>query len=248
MRKSNRLIDLTGKIAGNWMVIERDTKNHKGNSAYWVCRCKCGNEKALRSDVIRKHLPKSCGCANFRVSTGDKIGHLTVVGRDNKPIRNRSRSVFWICQCSCGKQISISSAALKYGCNRSCGCKMNRVGTEHPCFAGYKELPKSIIARAKSGARIRNLVFDVSAKYLYELYIKQNKCCILSGLPIVFGNKSRDKTKAIECTASLDRIDSTKGYIKGNVQWMHKTVNLMKNKLDQAYFIDMCVHISNKCN
>jgi hypothetical protein len=45
-------------------------------------------------------------------------------------------------------------------------------------------------------------------------------------------------------TASLDRIDSSKGYTIDNVQWVHKTVNLMKRELNQQDFIDICNKIS----
>ena len=41
-------------------------------------------------------------------------------------------------------------------------------------------------------------------------------------------------------TASLDRIDSSKPYIKGNMQWLHKDVNIMKNAYNINYFINMC--------
>lgn len=43
-----------------------------------------------------------------------------------------------------------------------------------------------------------------------------------------------------ETTISLDRIDSTKGYIEGNVQWVHKSVNIMKSTLTQEQFINFC--------
>ena len=42
----------------------------------------------------------------------------------------------------------------------------------------------------------------------------------------------------------MDRIDSTKGYIKGNVQWVHKTVNIMKNTFDNTLFINLCKKIA----
>ena len=40
--------------------------------------------------------------------------------------------------------------------------------------------------------------------------------------------------------ASLDRIDRTKGYEPGNVQWVHKIVNDMKGTLKDADFIAWC--------
>jgi hypothetical protein len=47
-----------------------------------------------------------------------------------------------------------------------------------------------------------------------------------------------------ETTASLDRIDSSKGYIEGNLQWVHKDVNIMKMDLSQVEFIDYCVKVA----
>jgi len=41
-------------------------------------------------------------------------------------------------------------------------------------------------------------------------------------------------------TASLDRIDSSKGYIEGNVQWVHRKINMMKQSYTQEEFIELC--------
>ncbi len=47
-----------------------------------------------------------------------------------------------------------------------------------------------------------------------------------------------------EYTASLDRIDSRGHYEVGNVQWIHKDLNIMKNSYDANYFIDMCKSVA----
>ena len=44
---------------------------------------------------------------------------------------------------------------------------------------------------------------------------------------------------------SLDRIDSNNGYVEGNVQWVHKDVNMMKKDYNQEYFINICKLITN---
>lgn len=44
-------------------------------------------------------------------------------------------------------------------------------------------------------------------------------------------------------TASLDRIDSTKGYVEGNVQWIHKRLNIMKGKSTDVTFIKDCERV-----
>jgi hypothetical protein len=83
---------------------------------------------------------------------------------------------------------------------------------------------------------------DITEDYIWLLYISQNRKCALTGLDIVFKNKF---TKILETTASLDRIDSSLGYIISNVQWVHKDINAMKINLDQQDFISLCRTVSN---
>lgn len=61
------------------------------------------------------------------------------------------------------------------------------------------------------------------------------KKCKISGLSLEFGKAKHGTT-----TASLDRIDSSKGYIEGNVQWLHKDVNRSKFTKSDEEFIELC--------
>lgn len=76
----------------------------------------------------------------------------------------------------------------------------------------------------------------------------QNKKCALTGRKIVFvpRGKSINKTRT-ETTASLDRIDSNKGYVVGNVQWVYKKINMMKQGYSQDEFILLCKEVVKKC-
>jgi hypothetical protein len=99
--------------------------------------------------------------------------------------------------------------------------------------------------KSTRGAR-RTLPFTITPEYVWALFLDQNKCCALSGVPLTFcKHDNRIKRKDFQ-TASLDRIDSSKGYVEGNVQWVHKDVNRMKNIFNQEYFIDMCKKNSRK--
>ena len=62
-------------------------------------------------------------------------------------------------------------------------------------------------------------------------------------MPISFPTKSTGIR-----TASLDRIDSSKGYVPGNIQWVHKDVNWMKGSFTQEYFVNICKKISKNIN
>lgn len=238
------LIDLVGKEFGPFEVICRDVSknmsNTNGKAAYWICKCNlCGSSKSYRSDILRKRCPGTCGCAAIRITPGERFGHLIVVKRHfDKP----SRSCHWICKCDCGKEIIRTSSYLKTYSNGSCGCFHNPSGMDNPAFKGCGELYASIFNRIKRGAVRRNLNFNIAIEDLWQLYQKQNGKCAISGLPISFGKLSRINSKP--CTASLNRILSENGYVKNNVQWVHKDVNIMKNKLSQSKFVELCKTIS----
>lgn len=68
---------------------------------------------------------------------------------------------------------------------------------------------------------------NVSLEYLkWLLEEKQNFKCNVTGLSIRL-YKPNEKN-ILYNSASLDRIDSSKGYIEGNVQWVCLGVNYMK--------------------
>lgn len=51
--------DLTGKVFGYWVVIEKAKKPN-----YWHCKCKCGTEKDVFRGNLTQGMSKSCGCIN----------------------------------------------------------------------------------------------------------------------------------------------------------------------------------------
>lgn len=36
----------------------------------WLCKCDCGNYKAIREDSLKSQLSQSCGCRNQRENKG----------------------------------------------------------------------------------------------------------------------------------------------------------------------------------
>lgn len=58
--------------------------------------------------------------AHCKVKIGDTYGYLTVIEKSEK--RGTSGEVFWLCECSCGKQTFVNSYSLTSGHTKSCGC------------------------------------------------------------------------------------------------------------------------------
>lgn len=113
-------------------------------------------------------------------------------------------------------------------------------------YKGYEELSGTRWSSYQVGAQRRGFEFNITIEYAWELFLKQERRCALSGVPIDF-DMSLDnlrKTGHQGGLASLDRIDSKQGYIEGNVQWVHKDVNKMKMELPQERFLEMVKQIS----
>jgi hypothetical protein len=163
---------------------------------------------------------------------GKKIGHLTVQKLSNK--KNKHNSV-WTCLCDCGKTIDIISSNLMSGETNSCGCY--RSGSKHYMWKGYEEISGGHFNGIKQRALDNKIEFSISIEYIWQVFLDQDRKCKLSGISLYLGpGKKRN--------ASLDRIDSSKGYTKENVQWVHKDINKMKQNLKEEYFIRMCEYVT----
>jgi len=198
----------------------------------------CGRTKNIDGSKL-KHKPKYD-------LVGKKFGKLTVIeftGIKDNPSHHGTRSSFFRCLCDCGKEYEVSGIYLKSGNIKSCGCLIHdKVKEKHQRWSGYGGISGStwnkIERNAKNNRRAkrRNLEFTITKKYVWELFEQQKGKCALSGKDIILDIGSKTNLQ----TASLDRIDSEKGYIPGNVQWVHKDVNFMKQDFDEKYFLDMC--------
>jgi hypothetical protein len=117
-------------------------------------------------------------------------------------------------------------------------------GELHKDWSGHGEISGHYWSMIKYSAKRRRsgrkeIAWDIDIEFAWDLFLRQNRKCALSGLPIQFGSMQ---------TASIDRVDSGKGYTKDNVQWLHKDVNIMKNKFTTEYFAKLCSLVAEKCD
>lgn len=148
---------------------------------------------------------------------------------------------YWNCVCDCGKEKVVCGKSIVRRNAISCGC-----WNKNKCWQGVGDLSKSYWNGIVKHALRRNLELSIDMKYAWKLFEKQKGKCALSGVDILIDHSWKRNThmgKGIN-TASLDRIDSSKGYVKGNIQWVHKAVNKMKSNLLEFDFINWCTKIS----
>jgi deoxycytidylate deaminase len=249
-----KAIDLTGQTFGELFVLEKTESKFIGKKkrtakSTWKCRCSCGKEISVLATNLRHKGKgtKSCGCKflkskkyNFNDLAGKKFGYLAVIERSIK--FTKTRGAIWICKCECGESCEVPTNSLTSGNKITCGNKKNHMNNSlDPRVLRCGEIPLSHINNTKQNAIKRNLLFTVSPEYLWDLFIKQNKICVLSGLPLQFTpHRAATSTRRDFTNASLDRIDSSVGYIEGNVRWVHKALNIMRMSLTDKDFLEYC--------
>jgi len=175
----------------------------------------------------------------------DRIGHrygkLTVISR--APNSTTTHGARWNCRCDCGTDVVVFGRNLTTGMSRSCGCSRGR-GTASKFWRGTGEISRSYWSRTERGAKTRSISFEISIEDAWKLFLYQGRRCALTGLPLVFGALHRISGPL--GTASLDRIDSQRGYTSNNVQWVHKDVNNMKQGLPEVEFVRLCSLVATK--
>ena len=172
-----------------------------------------------------------------KVIVGDVFGKLVVVETWVK-VFSKSPETVCRCSCECGNTDYVTRAAYLVHHNKiHCGCVKKPIGKDNPTWKGYEEISKRLWNNIKR--RGNKFEFTITMKYAWDLFIQQERKCALTGVELYFPERAD-----VHFTASLDRIDSTKGYIEGNVQWVHRNVNLMKWDFNQDYFINWCKTIT----
>jgi hypothetical protein len=133
----------------------------------------------------------------------------------------------------------------KFCCSPRCACL--RVNDEKYCQGEANELItfKLIIERALQHRRGLDLVCNLTPQYLKKVWDTQKGICPYTGWNLILprGNGRSLKTMA---KASLDRIESSKGYVVGNVQFVALAANLAKSTFTHDEMTEFCKAIALK--
>lgn len=83
--------------------------------------------------------------------------------------------------------------------------------------------------------------FDLTTEFLEQLFENQKGLCPITGFKITLEGSQEFELKRF--TASLDRIDSSKGYTKDNVWFVTLQANYMKSQLTLEELVRWCQRI-----
>lgn len=166
-----------------------------------------------------------------------KIGDILILRRNNEIRPNSTKKrVSVVCLCPiCKKEFVASFENLRTGHYKSCGCAKKLLNKKHQKWRGVGEISLSFFHAIRNSASVRKKTFSLTIDYLWNLFLKQNRKCALSGMDLSFPKNRRDFC----CTASLDRIDASHDYTEDNVQWVHKDVNYAKQQMNNNQFLNL---------
>ncbi|MGW0060324.1 hypothetical protein ACWDTT_10400 [Streptosporangium sandarakinum] len=178
----------------------------------------------------------------YKDSSGAVVGGYKVLGRSGtRRYSERQIVPVWRVEClGCGREFDKGKPTIlrtTYGCHNCAHKAMS--GNKHARWRGGEHVPAYFLAKCKRvlGRRSRTLEWSITPQYLDDLWVAQEGRCAYTGWPLQFG---RTGLLAQEQTASLDRIDSNQGYVPGNVQFVHKDINIMKWNHSEERFFELC--------
>lgn len=107
---------------------------------------------------------------------------------------------------------------------------------------------KYLDTQIKSRAKRKGLEHDLTYEWLEELYHKQGGVCARTGAVLAASSPHR-ASRASANTISVDRVDSTSGYTKDNVELVTCICNTAKNAYSHKELLEFCkAYVSNAEN
>lgn len=178
---------------------------------------------------------------------GEVIGDFTVISYSGTVKKGKWYSTFWNIKCNnCGAEDIRRGKNLKARKTRAtckkCGVAKKMSSNGKKVRGGTDNITGAYWNSLVYGAKNRKKDFNLTIEDAQKLLEEQDFKCALTGVKLIMdinltyhlvgpGEKN---------TGSLDRIDSSKGYTKENVQWVHKDINAMKMNLEESKFKEWC--------
>lgn len=173
---------------------------------------------------------------NFKDIKGQRFGKLVAIRMYEKDTQAK---YYWECQCDCGKTHHTSGHALRLGRSNSCGCETGRKKHHDREAVMMKDLYHHSIKKRSKAVGFQTYI---TLEEFKEVIVQS---CYYCGIPhskkiedvrYEKGNKHYITDTVIHCNG-VDRLDSSKGYIEGNIESCCTICNRAKLTMSKDEFI-----------
>jgi hypothetical protein len=176
---------------------------------------------------------------------GHRYGRLLVIELIKK---DKNRHFIWNCKCDCGKEIVLSSTALRSGNTKSCGClfietsiskcKRLQLPNDEAAFNG-------LYRSYKRNARIRGKSWNIDKENFRKL---TKKSCFYCGIEPQSEYKHQYQSQDSYIYNGIDRLDNDIGYELHNAVSCCPTCNYAKRNMTQDQFLNWINRVHNYQN
>ena len=113
---------------------------------------------------------------------------------------------------------------------------LNRFNNDYKVYLSYKfnEIKSSITSKDKRKSLPSE--FTITKQDIIDCWERQNGICLLTGFKMTHSKGNGYQSLA----ASVDRIDNSRGYIKGNIRLVCRLANQMRFNLNDTDFKSWC--------
>lgn len=111
----------------------------------------------------------------------------------------------------------------------------NRKLRENTGERGRYHILMKILVGVRKRCRTHSLPYDLSTDYLMSLWDSQNGCCYYTGVPLSWGVTTHQPD-----SASVDRLEPDRGYVRGNVALCTLKMNVTKSNRTEEELYQLC--------
>ena len=175
----------------------------------------------------------------------------TCKSKFEKPMNEYKRRVKmgktnFYCSLSCGKKTKSNIEMLN-----SVGKSTWFIGGENKLLTEEQKLYSSMKEFARRAKNRKNKFFEeLDIEKMIEIWKYQNGKCRFTNVDLILPRDDRYKSTSNNYKASIDRIDSSKGYSIDNIQFVSYSINNLKNTMNEneveEFFKIIKKHLSTK--
>lgn len=211
-------------MAGSWELIEKVQCYNNDPKAY-VAKCTlCGEVSRISHSQFHRNVGRGCGkCYTMHRSYPKKQVQCV-----------------W---CGISFAVNTNYRASK-PCCRATECNQKKMAsiTKNRRERDVRSLLTALVVSVKSRSKRKGYQFDLDEEWVDATLAAQRGKCALSGATLL-ASAAIGKQRAHKHTASIDRIDSTKGYTKDNCWIVTCIINSAKNAHKVEDVIEMCKNV-----
>lgn len=143
----------------------------------------------------------------------------------------------WGCVCDCGTKFAARSRELLRGHTKSCGCLQQETRQK----GGWNKLPfghaarNELLASYKKSARERGIEWEIDDEDFFNIIASS---CIYCGSPPKNERKPNKNVNGGFMYSGIDRLNSSIGYVSGNIAAACWDCNRAKGSLSVKEFCD----------